>query len=47
MQGDIVLEDLIHAARNHQIPVDQVISNIDAMRGEAVGSAPPSPEQDR
>ncbi|MDB5064802.1 MAG: hypothetical protein JWM18_1236 [Chloroflexi bacterium] len=36
--GDIVLEDLVQAARNHEIPVDQVIANIDAMRGQVPGN---------
>lgn len=37
--GDIVLEDLVQAARNHELEVDQVIANIEAMRGETPGDA--------
>jgi hypothetical protein len=36
--GDIVLEDLVQAARNHELPVDQVIANIDALRGQVPGN---------
>ena len=34
IQGDIVLEDLVQAARNHEMEVDQVITNIEALRGQ-------------
>ena len=37
IEGDIVLEDLVQAARNHEMPVDQVIANIEAMRGQVPG----------
>jgi hypothetical protein len=34
IEGDIVLEDLVTAARNHEMDIDQVIDNISALRGE-------------